>query len=220
MELIEKLNAALPAYETELPFSKQVVKFNPFKVKDAKNLSIVLQEDNKKLALNALIDCVKDNSNVKNIESLCLADVEYLFLQIRSKSVDEVLNLLVNGKPQKININNINFKNNLQNLNIKLNDEIIISLQTPTVKDILSKKTFEEEDYIKACLEKIYVKNEIYDFNKFVPEEFKKLIDNLPLSIIKQINNFASSDPSLFITIKNESDESEVSGPLTFFTWR
>jgi hypothetical protein len=218
--LIEKLKMAFPSYEVELPYSKQIVKFNPFRVKDAKNISIILQEDNKKLALNAMIDCVKDNSNIKNIESLCLADVEYLFLQIRSKSVDEVLNLLVNGKPQKININNIEFKNSIQTLNIKLNDSMILTLQTPTIKDIVSSKSFDQEDYIKACLEKLCVENEIYEFNKFVPEEFKKLIDNLPLSVIKQINSFASSDPILFVTIKNESNESEVSGPLTFFTWR
>jgi hypothetical protein len=220
MELIEKLKMAFPSYEVELPYSKQIVKFNPFRVKDAKNISIILQEDNKKLALNAMIDCVKDNSNIKNIESLCLADVEYLFLQIRSKSVDEILNLLVNGKPQKININNIQFKNSIQTLNIKLNDSMILTLQTPTIKDIVSSKSFDQEDYIKACLEKLCVENEIYEFNKFVPEEFKKLIDNLPLSVIKQINSFASSDPTLFVTIKNESNESEVSGPLTFFTWR
>lgn len=220
MELINKLKASLPTYETELPFSKQIVKFNPFKVKDAKNIAIILQEDNKKLALNALIECVKDNSNIKNIESLCLSDVEYLFLQIRSKSVDEVLNLLINGKPQKVNINSIEFKNSCQEQHIKINDETILTLQTPTIKDIIACKTFSEEDYIKACLEKICFQNEIYDFNKFVPEEFKNLIDNLPISIIKQINKFASSDPTLFITIKTESDESEVSGPLTFFTWR
>jgi hypothetical protein len=55
MELIEKLKMAFPSYEVELPYSKQIVKFNPFRVKDAKNISIILQEDNKKLALNALI---------------------------------------------------------------------------------------------------------------------------------------------------------------------
>lgn len=220
MELVEKLKLALPTYEVELPFSKQVVQFNPFKVKDAKNISIILQEDNKKLALNALIECVKNNSTVKNIETLCLADVEYLFLQIRSKSVDEVLNLLVNGKPEKININNIKPKNSFQNVTIKLNDDVSVLLQTPTLKDIMLCKTFGEEDYIKSCLEKIYVKNEIYDFNKFVPDELKTLIDNLPLSFIKQINEFASFDPTLYVTVKSESDESEVSGPLTFFTWR
>lgn len=220
MDLIEKLKSSLPTYSVELPFSKQIVNFNPFKVKDAKNISIILQEENKKLSLNALIDSVKNNSNVKNIESLCLADIEYLFLQIRSKSVDEVLNLLINGKPEKININSIQFKNKIENKNIKLNDDIIITLQTPTIKDLLSCKSFEEEDYIKCCLGKICVKNEIYEINKFVPEELKNLIDNLPLSIVKEINQFASSTPTLFIVVKNESDESEVSGPLTFFTWR
>lgn len=220
MELINKLKLSLPSYEVELPFSKQTVNFTPFKVKDAKNISIVLQEDNKKLSLNALIECVKNNSTVKNIESLCLADIEYLFLQIRSKSVDEVLNLLVNGNPEKVNINSIQFKNKFENKQIKLNEDVSITLQTPTIKDLLMSKSFEQEDYIKACLEKICVQNEIYEFNKFIPDELKNIVDNLPISIIKEINQFASSTPTLFITVKNESEESEVSGPLTFFTWR
>ena len=49
MELLNSIDELLPKYETILPFSKQTVEFTPFRVKDAKNISIILQEDNKKI---------------------------------------------------------------------------------------------------------------------------------------------------------------------------
>ena len=61
MNLIEELKTYFPKYETILPVSKLKVSFSPFKVKDAKNLAIVLQENNKKLALTALYEILKNN---------------------------------------------------------------------------------------------------------------------------------------------------------------
>lgn len=220
MNILEQLKSCLPSYETELPFSKEMVSFSPFKVKDAKNISIILQEDNKKLALNAMVDIVKNNSNIKNIESFCLADIEYLFLQIRSKSVDEVLNLIINGEKQKLCISDIKIKNNLQTETFKLNDKIILYFETPKIKDLLTNPTFQEEDYVKACLKKISINNEIYDLNKFITDELKKLIENLPVNVIEKMNLFVKNDPSLYITYKSDDNESEVNGFLTFFTWR
>ena len=81
-DLFKSLSSLLPKYETTLPFQKTTVVFTPFKVKDAKNISIVLQEDNKKLALNALVNILKTNTENADIMNLCLADAEFLFLQL------------------------------------------------------------------------------------------------------------------------------------------
>ena len=218
MELLDKLN--LPTYETILPFSNLKVKFTPFKVKDAKNISIVLQENDKKLALNALIDCIKNNSNIKNIEHLCLADVEYLFLQIRSKSIDEVLNLIINDKKVKVNISDIKPKNKLSTKTIKINSTVNIELETPTISDLLQLNSFEDQEYTKACFKKLFVGTEIYEIKKFVTDDIKKIIDNLPITIIKEMEQFMDEQPSLFITHTENDAESEVTGFLTFFTWR
>lgn len=217
MNLIEKINNFLPIYETVLPFSKQKVNFTPFKVKDLKNISIILQENNKKLSLSALVQCLENNTNLKNIEQLCLADAEYLFLQLRAKSIDEVLNLIVNGEKCNISISEIKTKNDIQTTNYKISDELNIILETPKISDILSLEEFTEENYQKLCVKKIFVKNELYEIKKYVPNEIKEILNNLPAKTLQYLNEFIQKEPSLFIEYKNQ--EGEVAGPLTFFTF-
>ena len=94
MNLLDELKVYFPKYEVVLPVSKLKVVFTPFKVKDAKNLSIILQENNKKLALIALYEIIKNNTTDINIDELCIADAEFLFLHIRSKSVDEHISVI------------------------------------------------------------------------------------------------------------------------------
>lgn len=218
MNLIEKINTFLPTYETILPFSKQKVNFTPFKVKDLKNISIILQENSKKLSLNALVQCLENNSNLKNIDQLCLADAEYLFLQIRAKSIDEVLNLIINGEKCRVNISDIKTKNDIQTSRYQISDELNILLETPKICDILLLEDFTEENYQKLCIKKIFVKNELYEIKKYVPSEIKEILNNLPAKTLQHLNEFIEKEPSLFIEYKEQ--EGEVAGTLTFFTFR
>lgn len=218
--MIESLSSLLPTYSTTLPFSKQKVTFTPFKVKDAKNISIVLQEDNKKLALIAMVNVLKNCVSNLSINDLCLADAEYLFLQIRSKSIEEFITLIFNGKSNKLNINDIKFRNEICSQDIQIGPEIKICLETPKIKDLLLIDTLDKEDVLKSCIKKLYVKNEIYNTNKFVPEEFKNLIENLPLSFIVNAETFLKKQPELYVEIDFENEKKEVSGILNFFTCR
>jgi len=217
MELVNQIKNFLPTYETFLPFSKQKVNYSPFKVKDLKNISIILQEDDKKLSLKALIQCLQNNTNLKNPEQLCLADAEYLFLQIRSKSIDEVLNLIINGESCKVNIADIKTKNTIQSQTINILEDVSLILQTPSISDILNLNTFSEEEYQKLCIKKVFIKNELYDLKKYISNDIAQILDNLPIKCIQELNNFISNEPALFIEYKEK--EGEVAGTLTFFTF-
>lgn len=218
--LLNVLSEMLPTYETTLPFSKEKVCFKPFKVKDAKNIGIILQEDNKKLALRAMIDLIKQNAPECNILDLCLADAEFLFLQIRSKSVDEILNLVKNNEKVQVNISAIKHRNEIKTEKITIGDNITIFLKTPTIKNLLKLDTLEKEELFKASIEKIIVKNEIYHLNKFITEEIKNVIDNLPISVLPKIDKFLKNQPELYVNLNFANDETEVSGILNFFTFR
>lgn len=219
MNLLENLHSLIPNYEITLPFSKEKVSFTPFRVKDAKALSVILQEDNKKLAFKNMIDLLKTYSSGTNIDDLCLADSEYLFLQIRSKSVDEILNLIYNNEKIQVNIAEIKPRNNVMEEHINLSGMVLV-LQTPTVKDLLKLPSFEKEEVAKACIQKIIVGNEIYKVNKFVTEEIKQLIDNLPLSIVGKLDSFLKKQPELYLNLAVMEGTKEVSGLLNFFTYR
>lgn len=220
MELIESLQKLLPTYETTLPFCKKVVKFQPFKVKDAKNISIILQEENKKLALNAMVDLLKNNSTGVNILELCLADAEFLFLQIRSKSVDEKLNLIFNNEKISVFIPDISYRNEIKTDNIHLSSEITLVVETPTIKDLLKLETLESIDLMKAIIKKVTTNGEIFYVNKFVTEEIKMLLDNLPMNVIPKLEVFLKTQPELYVILKTQSGDKEVSGFLSFFTFR
>lgn len=219
MNILENLHSLIPNYETTLPFSKEKVSFTPFRVKDAKALSVILQEDNKKLAFKNMIDLLKTYASGTNIDDLCLADAEYMFLQIRSKSVDEILNLIYNNEKIQVNIAEIKPRNEVTEEHINLSGMILV-LQTPTVKDLLRLPSFDKEEVAKACIQKIIVGNEIYKVNKFVTEEIKQLIENLPLSIVGKLDSFLKRQPELYLNLSVLEGTKEVSGLLNFFTYR
>jgi hypothetical protein len=218
--IVDFLNLSMPKYETTLPFSEKKVTFSPFKVKDAKNIAIILQENNKKLALKAMVDLLKTYCSDFDPSECCLADGEYLFLQIRSKSVDEVLNLIRDNEKIQVNIGDIKPRNNFKSQIIDLGHGIILYLNTPTIKQLLKLPTLDKEDISKACIEKITVQNEVYHTNKFMTEEIKNIIDNLPMSVIPKFDKFLKEQPELYITLPFQSGEKEVTGLLNFFIFR
>ena len=218
--MFELINNYLPTYTTELPFSKQKVQFTPFKVKDAKNIAIILQEDNKKLALIAMVSVLKNCTKDVAIHDLCIADAEYLFLQVRGKSIEEYITLVFNDTKKQFNINELKTKNNIQSQEIIVGPNLKVVLETPKIKDLLNLETLNKEDILKSCIKKLIVKNEIYDINKFVPQELKETIDNLPLSFVLKTEEFMKSQPELYAEIEFNNEIKEVSGILNFFTYR
>lgn len=218
MDFLNLFKNEQPKFETVLPFSQKKVLFSAFKVKDAKKISLILQENNKKLSLISMYECLKDNSDIKNIEDLCLADAEYLFLQIRSKSVDELLNVLVNGNKIKIQINDILSKNKIQTKTISLGKSITINLETPTVHRLLKQNEFNEESYAKSCIKSISISGQTFYLDKYVNDQCQEIIDNLPITIVKELNSFIAEEPKLYFKVNVENSESEVSGLLSFFT--
>ena len=220
MDILNSLESLLPKYQTTLPFSKQTVSFVPFRVKDAKNISIILQEENRKLALASLVDILKNNVKDINILDLCMADAEFLFLQIRSKSVDEQLNLIHNKERIQVSISDIYGKNSISSQTISLTNSVNLVLETPTIKDLLKLNSLDKEDLIQACIKKVIFNGEIFNVSKYLTDEIKVILDNLPMTVIPKFEEFMKNQPDLFLTIKTEEGDKEVNGFLTFFTYR
>jgi hypothetical protein len=218
--MIESINELMPTYSTTLPFSKETVNYTPFKVKDAKNIAVILQEENKKLALISMVNVLKNCTKDISINDLCLADAEYLFLQIRAKSIEEYITLIFNNTKTKINIADIKTKNNIATQEIPIGSNIKIILETPKIKDLIVLDTLDKDDLVRACIKKIYVKNEIFYTHKFIPKELKDTIDNLPISFIMSAEEFLKNQPQLFLEVDFENEKKEVSGILNFFTYR
>jgi hypothetical protein len=217
-DLIKNLKLFLPYYECTLPVSNKVVSYTTFTVKDAKNINLVLQENNKTTALKALLEIIKNCCKEFNYEELCLADAEYLFLAIRAKSVEENLNVIVNGQKVSLNLYDVKARNEFSKTTVRISKDVIFELETPTIKDLIALKELTNESIISAAIKKVTLNNEVYHVNKFLPSELKDMIENLPIGVYKQIEKI--KHPELFIEIKDGETESEVSGPLSFFIYR
>lgn len=219
-ELKNLMSGLLPSYSCLLPFKKEKVTFTPFKVKDIKNLSIMLEEDDKNMILKGMVEIIKTNSSGIDVLDLCIADAEYLFLQIRSKSVDEQLNLLYNNTPIKLSINEIGVKNELINSDYHMPDGFSVTLKTPKVKDLLAIDINDETAIIQKAIKKITVNGEVYDIDKYISDDVKELISNLPVRSYNAIKTVLEKSPTLYAVIKIDGEEREVSGSQTFFIFR
>jgi hypothetical protein len=185
-------------------------------VKDAKNIAVVLQEENKLLSLKALYEVLKNSTKDVIVDNLCLADAEYLFLMIRGKSIEEKINLLINGKPVQVKINEIKSRNELISKEIVVSNELSFKVETPILKDLLQLKEFSKKEFLLSSIKTITAKKEIYDVQKFVNNEIKQFLENMPISVLNELEKIAH--PELYVMVQDNEKESEVSGILTFFT--
>ena len=103
---------------------------------------------------------------------------------------------------------------------IQINTNFYLTLETPKIKDLLKLNSLDKEQLVKACVKKVTFNGEVFYVNKFVNEEIKEMMDNLPLNVLSKFEDFLSKQPELTVVIKTDTEEKEVSGLLTFFTFR
>ena len=232
---------ATPTYELEIPSLKKTVKYRPFLVKEEKILIIAMEsEDPKQIAesvKNVISSCII-TKGIK-IEQLATFDIEYLFLNIRGKSVGESVDILLtcpdDGQtqvPMSINLDDIQveFRED-HSRDIKLDENLTLRMKYPSMQEFV-KNNFTSEDNISvddtfdmicACIEQIYSEEESWSASDVTKKELKDFLEQLTSQQFKQIEKFFETMPKLShsITVKNPNTgvESEVvlEGLTSFF---
>ena len=179
-----------PTYECELPSTKQKIKYRPFLVKEEKVLLVALESDDDNSiqdAVNQIIqNCVI--SNIK-IDKLPIFDFEYLFLQVRAKSVGEIVNLKLKCPDDEkelvdypLNIDEIQVQSvGEMKLEVPFKNDYGVIMRYPTIRDFkdqgkLSQLGF---DMFKSCLQTIYKGDETYERSNITDKELDEWIDTL-----------------------------------------
>ena len=232
---------ATPTYELELPSTGQSIKYRPFLVKEEKVLVIALEsEDNKQIttAIKAVLKSCILTKGVK-VESLPTFDIEYLFLNIRGKSVGEELEVNVicpdDGEttvPVTISLDEIEVQKDENHSNkIKIDDSIMMELKYPSLDQFI-KNNFDFNDknamdqsfeLIASCIDKVYTEDEVWATADCTKKEVKEFLESMNSQQFKEIEEFFESMPKLSHTIKvtnpNTKVESEVTleGLASFF---
>lgn len=199
-----------PQYQVAIPSTGQVVNYRPYLVKEEKVLMLAMESNDEKHMFNALVNtieaCVDEQIDKK---SLTTFDIEYLFTQIRSKSVGEssTLNLKCTecGELTEVSVNLEQIKVDIPEVNdtIQLTDDVSIKMRWPTYMTILDADTKGKSDteqtfeMILGCIESVMTEDE----NIVMADESKMdqlaFIESLNTKQFGQIRDFMQEMPAM-----------------------
>ena len=217
-----------PTHELELPSTGQTVKYRPFLVKEEKLLVLALETEDTKQITTAIKTVIKNCVETKGIkvESLPTFDIEYLFLNIRAKSVGEEIELNIicpdDGETQvpiKINVDDIQVqKNKDHNKKIHVDDSIMMEMKYPSLEqfiksnfDLSSENTMEQSfDLVAECIDKIYTEDEVWSASDVTKKELVDFLDQMNSTQFKQIERFFETMPKLSHAIKVKNPKTKV----------
>jgi len=230
-----------PTYELELPSTGKTIRYRPFLVKEEKLLVIALESEDNKQITNAIKTVIKNCILTKDVkvETLPTFDIEYLFLNIRGKSVGEEVEVNIicpddneTNATVSISLDDIKVQKNEEHTNkIKVDASIMMEMKYPSLEQFIKTNfDFKNEnamdqsfDLIASCIDKIYTEDEVWSTSDVTKKELTEFLDQMNSSQFKQIERFFETMPKLShkITIVNPKTqvESEVvlEGLASFF---
>ena len=222
-----------PTYELVVPSTDEKVKFRPFLIKEEKILLIAMESGENEDIIQAVKTIVSECTfNKLELGKMPMFDVEYIFLQIRSKSVGEVSKLRVlckdDGKTYadvEVDLNEVQVQVDDGHTNkIELSDKMGIIMNYPTIDsfsaagiaDINAENML---DVIVSCIGQIYDKKgeEVYDSKDSTKKELVEFVEQLNTQQFADVQKFYDTMPSLkhTITVKNPKTKKESSMTLT-----
>ena len=231
---------ATPTYELELPSTGETVRYRPFLVKEEKVLVIALESEDTKQITNAIKAVIKSCVLSKGIkvETLPTFDIEYLFLNIRGKSVGEEIEVNITCHDNEtqvattINLDDIEVQKNDEHSNrIKLDANLMMELSYPSLDQFI-KNNFDFDDknameqsfeLVASCIDKIYSEDEVWAAADCTKKEVKEFLESMNSQQFKDIEKFFETMPKLSHKVKvtnpNTKVESEVvlEGLASFF---
>lgn len=219
---------ATPSYTLEIPSLKKEIKYRPFLVKEEKILIIAMESEDPKQIANAVKTVINNCILTKGVkvEQLATFDIEYLFLNIRGKSVGENVDILitcpddeVTQVPISINLDDIQveFKKD-HSRDIKLDDNLTLRMRYPSMNEFI-KSNFGNQfnlsvndtfDLIISCMEQVYNEEESWTASDCTQKELTEFIDQLSSKQFKEVENFFTTMPKLSHTLKIKNPNTEV----------
>ena len=222
---LPKINT--PTYELTLPSNGKKIKYRPFLVREEKILIMALETEDQKQITDAVIQILDScimTRGVK-IESLATFDIEYIFLNVRSKSVGETIKVnIVCPDDEKtsveipIDLDSIKIKKDKSHTDIvKLDDNLSMKLKYPSMKQFIEsnfeagKETVSNTmEVITSCIDMIYNEEESWNASESTKKELEEFIDQLDTKQFQTIEKFFDTMPKLSHRIKVKNPKTEV----------
>ena len=216
---------ATPTYTLTIPSTKKKVKYRPFLVKEQKILILAMENEDQEQILDAITNTIKSCLITKvDMATLALFDIEYLFLQIRARSISEEIEMRVtcadDGETTvdvKFMVDDVkvNFPKGHTNI-IKLDDDLTIEMQYPDL-DYFAKINFMDEkvdeyELVAKCIKRVYVGED--DFTSDSLDESKAWVEGLTNSQFEKIQSFFETMPTLRHVLKVKNPKTKVTNEV------
>ena len=217
---------ATPTYELVLPSTNKKIKYRPFLVKEEKLLVLAMETEDTKQITTAIKTVIKSCIQTRGVkvENLPTFDIEYLFLNIRGKSVGEEVEVNIVAPddgvtriPMTINLDEIKVvKDPDHSKQIRINDELMMEMKYPSLDQFIkSNFDFNEKadldqsfELIATCIDKIYSEDEVWSTDDVSKKEVIGFLEQMNSSQFKDIEKFFSTMPKL-------SHDLQVTNPKT-----
>lgn len=232
-----------PTYELELPSNGKKIKYRPFLVREEKILIMALETEDLKQISDAIVQILSSCILTKTakVEDLSTFDIEYLFLNVRAKSVGETVEVNVTcpddgetAVKMEINVDDIKVQRDPKHSNvIKLDDRLSMKLKYPSLNQFVENNFEISENVadvdkslsmISSCIDVVYDEEESWSASDCTKKELEEFIEQLNTKQFKEIETFFTTMPKLFHTIQVKNPktgvESEVvlEGLASFFS--
>ena len=223
-----------PTYELKLPSSNKKVKYRPFLVKEEKILIIALESQNQNDITNAVTDVLKKCILTKGIDvdSLPTFDIEYLFLNIRAKSIGEDIKLTVTCPddretkvPVTVYVDEIKvIKPRGHTTDIVLDDNMTLRMKYPSLTQFIENnfsiddasesivnKTFK---VVADCMDTVYTEEDAWEAKDYTPSERLEFLEQLNSKQYKKVEKFFETMPKLSHTIEVVNPNTKKKGSV------
>lgn len=218
-----------PTFELELPSTGKKIKYRPFLVREEKILIMALESEDLKQISDAVVQILSNCILTKTVkvESLSTFDIEYLFLNVRAKSVGETVEVNVTCPDDEetvvkmeIDIDEIKVQRVPEHSNIiKLDDKLSMKLKYPSLNQFVESNFEVSADtsdvdkslsMISSCIEVVYDEEESWAAQDCTKKELEEFIEQLNTKQFKEIENFFTTMPKLSHTIQVENPNTGV----------
>jgi len=213
---------SLPSYELVIPSTKKKVKYRPFTVKEERILLIALESEDDKQIATALTDIIASCVTTKgfDVKTLAVFDIEYIFLNIRAKSVGEIIELNVicpdddeTTVKVELDIEDVNVVFAYGHTNkIKLSDELWVEMKYPGIEAFAGNREDIDDTFklVGSSISKIYNDEDVWDDNTTTEAEFVHFVEQLSSKQFADVQKFFETMPKLSHTLKLKNPVTEV----------
>ena len=225
-----------PTYELVLPSTGKTIKYRPFLVKEEKILILALESQSTKEITNAIKQVLKDCISTKGIkvEELPTFDIEYIFLNVRGKSVGESLDLIItcgdDGEtevPVTVFIDQIQVEKDPEHsTDIHLDAELVLKMKYPSLDQFIktnfdfsadqSSSNIERSlEIIASCIDVVFTSDESWSAADCSKKELTDWIETLDSNQFKKVEKFFDTMPRLSHTVKVTNPKTKVESEVT-----